>query len=82
MAKSKSKRGFAAMSLEQRRRIASLGGKAAQKRGTGHRWDHEEATAAGRKGGQATQAGGNAVRFTSVTARAAAKARERKRRGR
>jgi general stress protein YciG len=79
MAKSKSKRGFAAMSLEQRRRIASLGGKAAQENGTGHRWDHEEATAAGRKGGKATQAGGNAVRFTSETGRAAAKARERKR---
>jgi general stress protein YciG len=78
----KSKRGFAAMDAELRREIVSLGGKAAQERGTGHRWDHEEATAAGRKGGQATQAGGNAVRFTSVTARAAAKARERKRRGR
>jgi general stress protein YciG len=79
MAKSKSKRGFAAMSLEQRRRIASLGGKAAQKRRTGHRWDHEEAAAAGRKGGQATQAGGNAVRFTSETAPAAAQARIGKR---
>ena len=78
----KSKRGFAAMDAELRREIASKGGKATQTKGTGHRWDHEEATAAGRKGGQATQAGGNAVRFTSVTARAAAKARERKRRGR
>jgi general stress protein YciG len=79
----KKPRGFAAMTPEQRRRIATLGGKAAQK-GNGHRWTREEAITAGRKGGKATQAGGNAVRFTSQTGRAAARAREalRKKRGR
>ena len=56
--KKKSRRGFAAMSLEQRRAIASKGGKAAQAKGTGHRYTHEEAVAAGRKGGKATQAKG------------------------
>jgi hypothetical protein len=43
------------MSVEQRRRIASLGGKAAQARGTGHQWTKEEARAAGRVGGRATR---------------------------
>jgi hypothetical protein len=77
MAKSKSKRGFAAMNLEQRRRIASLGGKAAQKRGTGHKWTKEEAIAAGSKGGKTTEARGTGHRFTSKTARAAARARKK-----
>lgn len=45
------KRGFAALSLEARRAIASLGGLAAQKAGTGHRWTSAEARIAGRMGG-------------------------------
>jgi general stress protein YciG len=51
----KARRGFACMTVEDRRRIASLGGKAAQARGTGHQWTPEEARAAGRVGGRATR---------------------------
>lgn len=47
----KQHRGFATLSTERRREIARMGGKAAQARGRGHRWDREEARAAGRKGG-------------------------------
>jgi hypothetical protein len=65
-------RGFASMSPEKRRRIASKGGKAAQRKGTGHRWaSSEEAAAAGSKGGKAAQAAGTGNRFTSESARAA-----------
>jgi uncharacterized protein len=49
----KSERGFAAMDEEQRRRIASKGGRAAHERGTAHEFDSEEAAEAGRKGGEA-----------------------------
>jgi general stress protein YciG len=48
----KSRRGFAAMSPEQQRRIASEGGRASHESGKGHRFSTEEARAAGRKGGQ------------------------------
>jgi hypothetical protein len=41
------KRGFAAMSADERSRIASLGGKAAHQKGTAHRFTKEEAAAAG-----------------------------------
>lgn len=44
-------RGFAAMSEEQHREIASRGGKAAHEQGKSHRFTAEEAKAAGRKGG-------------------------------
>ncbi len=37
------KRGFAALPLEERRRIARKGSKAAQQKGTGHRWTSETA---------------------------------------
>ncbi len=47
----KSQRGFASMSEELQRRIASKGGKAAHKRGTAHEFSTEEARAAGHKGG-------------------------------
>ena len=43
--------GFAAMTPEQRRKIASLGGRAAQAKGTGHHWTRDEAKIAGAKGG-------------------------------
>jgi uncharacterized protein len=46
-----SRRGFAAMSRDRLREIASLGGRAAHQKGTAHRWTTEEARAAGRKGG-------------------------------
>lgn len=49
----KQRRGFAAMSTEQVRAIASKGGKAAHAAGTAHQFTPEEAREAGRKGGQA-----------------------------
>ena len=52
----KSKRGFAAMSLEERQRISRLGGMAAHAKGTAHEFTPEEARAAGRKGGIAAHA--------------------------
>lgn len=45
-------RGFALLSQERRREVASLGGKSSQALGVGHRWDKESATAAGRIGGK------------------------------
>ena len=45
--------GFAALSAEQRRAIASQGGKAAHATGKAYRFTSEQATAAGRKGGLA-----------------------------
>lgn len=56
MSNDRPRRGFAAMSLEERRRIASLGGKAAHAAGTGHKFTADEARAAGRKGGASTSA--------------------------
>ena len=49
-------RGFAAMDAERRRRISSVGGKAAHAKGTGHEFTSEEAREAGRKGGLARAA--------------------------
>ena len=46
------KRGFASMSKEKQREIASLGGRAAHQKGTAHQFTAEEAREAGRKGGQ------------------------------
>ncbi len=51
--KRKARRGFAAMTPEQQREIASRGGKAAHERGTAHQFSAEEAREAGRKGGAA-----------------------------
>ncbi|WP_438029141.1 KGG domain-containing protein [Sorangium sp. So ce233] len=51
--KPKQRRGFAAMSPERRKEIASAGGKAAHARGTAHQFTSEEARAAGQKGGEA-----------------------------
>jgi len=44
-------RGFASMSLDKKREIASKGGKAAHALGTAHKWTSAEAQLAGRKGG-------------------------------
>ena len=44
-------RGFASMSREKQREIASKGGRAAHAKGVAHTWNTEEARAAGRKGG-------------------------------
>jgi len=49
------RRGFASMSRDKQRMIASKGGKAAHKKGTAHTWTSDEARAAGRKGGKARQ---------------------------
>lgn len=53
----KERRGFASMSREQQREIASKGGIAAHAKGTGHQWTPEQARAAGSKGGQASRGG-------------------------
>ena len=50
----KERRGFASMSAEKQREIASKGGRAAHVKGTAHEWSAEEARAAGRKGGLAS----------------------------
>lgn len=47
----KTPRGFAAMSLEKRKEIASKGGRAAHAKGTAHEFTSEEARAAGIEGG-------------------------------
>ena len=53
--KSGSTRGFASMDQKKQREIASKGGKASHAKGTGHEFSPSEASAAGRKGGLATQ---------------------------
>lgn len=53
MESGKSRRGFASMSPEKRRKIASKGGKAAHEMGRAHEFTSEEARAAGSKGGKA-----------------------------
>lgn len=53
----KADRGFASMSRERQREIASQGGKAAHAKGTAHQWTSDEARAAGRKGGIASRGG-------------------------
>ena len=53
----KERRGFASMSPEKQREIASKGGRAAHMKGTAHEWTSEEARAAGRKGGRASRGG-------------------------
>lgn len=53
----KSRRGFAAMSPETQRRIASEGGRASHASGRGHRFSAEEARDAGRKGGLVSRRG-------------------------
>ena len=47
-----SNRGFASMSPQKQREIASKGGRAAHEMGVAHQWSSDEARNAGRKGGQ------------------------------
>ncbi len=67
----KERRGFASMSPEKQREIASKGGKAAHQKGTAHEWTSEEARDAGRKGGIAShqrrreQTGGQSADMSS-----------------
>ncbi len=49
----KKRRGFAAMSPEKQKEIASKGGKSAHAKGTAHQFTSEEAREAGTKGGRA-----------------------------
>jgi hypothetical protein len=49
----KEQRGFASMNEAERRTIASKGGKAAHRKGTGHEWTSEEAREAVRQRGTA-----------------------------
>jgi uncharacterized protein len=53
----KERRGFASMSPEKQREIASKGGRAAHQKGTAHEWTSDEARSAGRKGGQISRGG-------------------------
>ena len=62
----KERRGFASMSPEKQREIASKGGRAAHEKGTAHEWTADEARAAGRKGGQISR-GGRGRLMTSPT---------------
>jgi general stress protein YciG len=48
----RARRGFAAMSPERQREIASQGGRAAHQQGVAHQWSANEAREAGKKGGQ------------------------------
>jgi general stress protein YciG len=56
-AEHKERRGFASMSPEKQREIASKGGRAAHEKGTAHEWTADEARSAGRKGGQVSRGG-------------------------
>jgi general stress protein YciG len=49
----KENRGFASMTPEKQRKIASMGGKAAHAKGTAHKWNKEQARLAGKRGGLA-----------------------------
>ena len=49
LAPTRAKRGFAVLSPEKKREIASMGGKAAHEHGRAHRFTSEEARAAGKK---------------------------------
>lgn len=53
----KERRGFASMTPEKQREIASKGGRAAHQKGTAHEWTSDEARQAGRKGGQVSRGG-------------------------
>jgi hypothetical protein len=53
----KERRGFASMSRDKQREIASKGGRAAHQKGTAHEWTSDEARVAGRKGGQISRGG-------------------------
>ncbi len=55
--KPKARRGFASMSQEKQREIASKGGRAAHAKGTAHEWSSNEARDAGRKGGMVSRGG-------------------------
>ncbi len=53
----KERRGFASMSADKQREIASKGGRAAHEKGTAHERTPDEARATGRQGGQISRGG-------------------------
>jgi uncharacterized protein len=63
----KERRGFASMSAEKQREIASKGGRAAHEKGTAHEWTADEARNAGRKGGQVSRGGRGRLVMPSET---------------
>jgi len=71
-------RGFATLSRERHRQIASLGGRTAQAKGTGHQFTSEQARAAGHKGGRTVSQWAG---YMSEIARKGALAAAAKRRG-
>lgn len=75
----KSKRGFASMSKEKQRAIASKGGKVAHAQGLAHKWTAAEARAAGRKGGKAVVEKFGIEHFERIGANGGAKRAEQRR---
>lgn len=63
----KERRGFASMSPEKQREIASKGGRAAHQKGTAHEWTSDEARTAGRKGGQVSRGGRGRLKESAGT---------------
>jgi uncharacterized protein len=59
----KVRRGFASMSPEKQREIASKGGRVAHEKGAAHEWTVDEARSAGRKGGYARHGRHDALPF-------------------
>lgn len=57
MEQEKKRQGFASMTPEKQREIASKGGRAAHAKGTAHQWTPATARDAGRKGGAASRGG-------------------------
>ena len=66
--KPKARRGFASMSPEKQREIASKGGRAAHAKGTAHEWSSHEARDAGRKGGMVSRGGRGKLRAEQESA--------------
>ena len=65
------RRGFAGMSKERQREIASKGGRVAHLKGTAHQFSVSEAREMGRKGGRSAHQRGTAHEFSSDEAREA-----------
>ena len=78
----KERRGFASMSPEKQREIASKGGRAAHEKGTAHEWTPDEARNAGRKGGSALAVHGHPPRGGNVHATTWRARRQRRARNR
>ena len=67
MPRPKLRRGFASMSSDKQREIASKGGRAAHVKGTAHEWTPDEARSAGRKGGMISRGGRGRLQESVVT---------------